>query len=73
MSLIPLPDVQSDLPFALSTIYSGFARGRYPWLQKSGPDGHIGRILWVDADKFNLWAENRGQAKRLPKQNGGQH
>ena len=73
MSLIPLPVVQHDLPIALSTVYSGFSRGRFPWLQKRGPDGHVGRILWVDTDKYNEWAENRGQARRLPSKNGGQH
>lgn len=72
MSLVPLPTVQADLPFSIASIYSGFARGRYPWLQKHGPDEHRGRMLWVDVNKYNEWAANRGQVKRLTVKNGEQ-
>ena len=63
--LRPLSHVQGDLPFTLSTLYSGFTRGRYPWLRKRGPDGHQGRNLWVDVSRFNLWAEHRGLKTRI--------
>lgn len=69
-NLKPLHEVQSDLPFALASVYSGFARGRYNWVQKEGPDGHVGRILWVDVQGFNTWAANRGLKSQL-KQAGG--
>lgn len=64
-TLRPLHQVQHDLPFTLSSVYSGFARGRYTWLRKRGPDNHKGRNLWVDVDAFNSWAENRGVKSRL--------
>ena len=64
-TLRPLHQVQHDLPFTLASVYSGFARGRYPWVQKAGPDGHIGRILWVDTAAFNTWAQNRGLRAQL--------
>ena len=63
--LCPLKNVQRDLPFTLATVYSGFARGRYPWLRKNGPDGHVGRNLWVDVSSFNQWAKNRGLKTRI--------
>ena len=69
--LLPLHEVQSDLPFTLATVYSGFARGRYPWLSKHGPDGHVGRNLWVDVPRFNIWAECRGLKTRISEQGQG--
>ena len=68
--LRPLNQVKNDLPFTLATIYSGFTRGRYPWLRKHGPDGHLGRNLWVSVEAFNEWAENRGLKTRISKEGG---
>lgn len=69
-TLRPLHHVQNDLPFTLASVYAGFARGRYPWLQKAGPDGHVGRNLWVDVPRFNEWAENRGLKSKLNEAGG---
>lgn len=44
-TLRPLHHVQNDLPFTLASFNAGFARGRYPWPQKAGPDVHGGRNL----------------------------
>jgi hypothetical protein len=59
-TLKPLNHVQHELPFTLASVYTGFARGRYPWVKKAGPDGHVGRNLWIDVECFNAWAKNRG-------------
>lgn len=64
-TLRPLHHVQQDLLSTLSSVDTGFARGRYPWLQKEGPDGHVGRNLWVDVSRFNQWAETRGLKFKL--------
>ena len=69
-TLRPLHQVQAELPFTLASIYSGFARGRYTWVQKAGPDGHVGRILWIDVPRFNIWAENRGLKSKLSEAGG---
>ena len=64
-NLRPLHRVQSDLPFTLGSVYNGFAKGRFTWVQKAGPDGHVGRFLWVDVSRFNAWAADRGLTSKI--------
>jgi hypothetical protein len=60
INLRSLPSVQHDLPYSLSSLYSGHARGRYPWLGRLDPDGRQSSMLWVNVQSYNDWAAARG-------------
>ena len=66
--LIPLPGLllESRFPYSTTTVYSGNSRGKYQWLTRRGPDGRLGRILWVIENSFNEFARNRGMSYQLP-------
>lgn len=66
--LIPLPGLllESRFPYATTTVYSGNSRRKYKWLTRRGPDGRVGRILWVIENSFNEFARNRGMSYQLP-------
>jgi hypothetical protein len=66
--LYPLPVALTEarFPIAMTTIYSGRSRGTYDWLTRRGPDGLIGKILWIDVGRFNEYARKRGMPYQLP-------
>lgn len=58
---VPLKRVIDSLPFSPSSIYSGFSRGRYPWLTRNDPlTGRRGRELFVLVDVLTEWLFVRG-------------
>lgn len=58
---IVLKRVLGALPLAPSSIYSGFSRGRIPWLTRIDPTtGRRGRELFVLLDVLEAWAGVRG-------------
>ncbi len=57
--------LDSDFPFALSTLYTGKAQGRYDFLTHIGPDGAKSKRLWIDIEKFNRFAYLTGRKYRL--------
>jgi hypothetical protein len=65
MKYIPLCQLDSSFPFALSSLYSGHSSGRYTWLTRTGPDGHKGKNLWILIEEFNTWSRNRGLQYQL--------
>lgn len=49
------------LPVSPDSIYSGFSRGRFPWLTRNDPiTGRRGRELFVLLDVLEAWTEIRG-------------
>lgn len=72
--LVSVPMLKGSFPFTVNTLYSGRVRGRYPWLQREGPDGQRGKFLWVDMRAFDIWAANKGIGYRFNvAQEGRQH
>lgn len=64
--IAPLVQMLELLPRAQQTIYNLRAAGKAPWLSHVGPDGRVGKILWIDIDMFNHWAPRNGFKCRLP-------
>lgn len=64
-NLICITELDSDFPFALSTLYVGKYQKRYDFLTHTGPTGIVTRRLWVDVDKFNLFMFATGRRYRL--------
>lgn len=52
--------LDGELPAEQQTIYKWSSKKIVDWLGRLGPDGHKGRELWIDVQKYNLWAEPRG-------------
>ncbi|MDP2368541.1 hypothetical protein [Rhodoferax sp.] len=59
--VVVLKRVIDMLPWASSSIYSGFNRVRFPWLTRRDPlTGRRGRELFVLLDVLEAWAAIRG-------------
>ena len=55
--LVCVCDLDCRFPLALSTLYTGKARGRYNWITRRG------KRLWIDPSGFNEWAAQQGGMK----------
>lgn len=58
--LVPFYRIALWLPISEGTAHQARSKKRIHWLTRSGPDGHCGRILWVDVDELFNWARFRG-------------
>lgn len=63
--LIPLSAVDYRFPFTVASVYSGHSKGRYGWLTRVGPNGRIGKILWIDIPAFNKFCHDTGRKYRI--------
>lgn len=73
-TVIPTSALDSDFPLDQRTLYNYKSSGRVDWLERRG------RLLWIDVQGFNEWAERQGKKFRLPvdhpwavKMEGGAH
>ncbi|WP_439441931.1 hypothetical protein [Roseateles sp. DB2] len=61
MSPVLVPLDQAGLPFSVGSLYTLRRRHGWLWMTKVGPDGHTGRILWVDLPAAAQWFSARGR------------
>ena len=62
MSPVLIPLDQAGLPYSAGSLYTLRRRHGWSWMTKVGPDGHVGRILWLEPRAAAAWFAARGRA-----------